>query len=220
MADLTDELEKALRDEAYDGGFGHIGDEQFTSYVRGLAVTAAKVVEKALTPTDDEREALLAALYEEGFSGCGEEIGTHETVIFVEYVPDVAARLGFRRTEVPEPSAEGYAEFEDWEQEMFRHQPVLSMHDGSIAGCQCLDRVFVKGREDWGTHLATIITSRLTAEPQGEPSDAQVEAGCVAFYEDATGLTSWRRLVSFDAVLAERYRNGVRRALRAAGGVR
>lgn len=35
MADLTDELEKALRDEAYDGGFGHIGDEQFTSYVRG-----------------------------------------------------------------------------------------------------------------------------------------------------------------------------------------
>lgn len=85
------------------------------------------------------------------------------------------------RREVPEPSAEGYAEFEDWEQEMFRHQPVLSMADGSIAGCQCLDRVFVKG-EDWGTHLATIITSRITAEPQGEPSDAQVEAAGALLY--------------------------------------
>lgn len=87
----------------------------------------------------------------------------------------VATRLArFRRSEVPEPSTEGYAEFEDWEQEMFRHQPVLSMADGSIAGCQCLDRVFLKGREDWGTHLASVITARLP-KPQGEPSDAQVD---------------------------------------------
>lgn len=54
---LVDELEKALRDEAYDGGFGYMGDEQFPAYVRTLAETAAEVVEKALTPTDDEREA-------------------------------------------------------------------------------------------------------------------------------------------------------------------
>lgn len=52
--------------------------------------------------------------------------------------------------------------------------------------------------------------------PQAEPTDAQVEDGCVAFYEHASGLTSWARLVEFDAVLAERYRNGIRRALRAA----
>lgn len=60
---LVDELEKALRDEAYDGGFGYMGDEQFTAYVRTLAEAAAEVVEKALTPTDadeviSEREAL------------------------------------------------------------------------------------------------------------------------------------------------------------------
>ena len=28
---LVDELEKALRDEAYVGGFGYMGDEQFTA---------------------------------------------------------------------------------------------------------------------------------------------------------------------------------------------
>lgn len=51
---LTDELEKALRDEAYDGGMGALSPDQFTDYVRGLAVTAAKVVEEAHAPTDDE----------------------------------------------------------------------------------------------------------------------------------------------------------------------
>ncbi|KAB1867318.1 hypothetical protein [Microbacterium algeriense] len=50
-SDLVDEIEKALRDEAYDGGFGYMGDEQFTAYVRTLAVAAAKVVEEAHTPT-------------------------------------------------------------------------------------------------------------------------------------------------------------------------
>lgn len=51
---FVDELEKALRDEAYDGGFGHMGDEQFTAYVRTLAEAAAEVFEKALTPTDSK----------------------------------------------------------------------------------------------------------------------------------------------------------------------
>lgn len=80
---------------------------------------------------------------------------------------------------------------------MFRHQPVLSMADGSIAGCLCLDRVFAKGREDWGTHLASIITARL--EPQallsirddivrnGGRADAAVLAGLEALALRATG---------------------------------
>lgn len=55
---------------------------------------------------------------------------------------------------------------------------------------------------------------------QGEPSDAQVEAGCAAFYEDARGLTSWTRLVSAEPDLADRYRDGIRAALRAARGAR
>lgn len=53
-SELIDELEKALRDEVYDGGMGALSPEQFTDYVRGLAVKAAKVVEEVSTPTDDE----------------------------------------------------------------------------------------------------------------------------------------------------------------------
>jgi len=48
-------------------------------------------------------------------------------------------------------------EFESLEQELFKHQPVLSMTDGSIAGCLCMDRVFYKRTEDWGTHLAEVF---------------------------------------------------------------
>ena len=42
---LVDEIEKALRDEAYDGGMGALSPDELTDYVRGLAVTAAGVVE-------------------------------------------------------------------------------------------------------------------------------------------------------------------------------
>lgn len=208
---------------------GSVGD-----LIRRLA-EALEAAEKALTPTDDEREALARiikditikwsgpslaefantppirkhyatadAILAAGFRHtevpepsddptciCPNTLGWHTTeCVASRPEPETAEAQAYSKgftegsdqahrdkqgepsSEVPEPSAEGYAEFEDWEQEMFRHQPVLSMHDGSIAGCQCLNRVFVKGREDWGTHLATIITSRLTAEPQGEPSDA------------------------------------------------
>ena len=65
-----------------------------------------------------------------------------------------------RVTEIAERAA-GTDDFDVWEQVMFPHQPVLSMRDGSIAGCQCLDRVFIKGKEDWGTHLAMVVTERL-----------------------------------------------------------
>ena len=89
---LVDELEKALRDEVYDGGFGYIGDDQLTDYVRGLAVTAAGVIEKAHTPTDDEREALATVL--------GEPVrGTLA-------LADRILAAGFRRSVVPEPSAD------------------------------------------------------------------------------------------------------------------
>jgi hypothetical protein len=47
--------------------------------------------------------------------------------------------------------------FEALEQKLWKHQPVLSMEDGSIRGCQCLDRVFHRGTEDWGTHLAEVF---------------------------------------------------------------
>lgn len=97
---LTDELEKALRDEAYDGGFGYMGAEQFTSYVRTLAVTAAKVVEEGHTPTDDEREALLTEA--DALVASWDQKGSWSSDSPVGMVMRLAAAL--RRTEVPEPS--------------------------------------------------------------------------------------------------------------------
>lgn len=52
-------------------------------------------------------------------------------------------------------------EREPWEQELWRHQPVLSAHDGGVVGCQCMDRVFVAATEDWGTHLTDVIAPLL-----------------------------------------------------------
>jgi hypothetical protein len=133
---------------------------------------ALEAAEKAHTPTDDEREALTYLITafrfrERGLRGVAMEPDLAVSRPLAEFLH----AEGFHLSDVPEPSDARYAEFENWEQEMFRHQPVLSMADGSIAGCQCLDRVFVNGREDWGTHLASVITARLP-EPQGEPSDA------------------------------------------------
>jgi hypothetical protein len=45
----------------------------------------------------------------------------------------------------------------DLEIELERHQPVVRMDDGRIGGCQCMDRVFYLGREDWSTHLADVV---------------------------------------------------------------
>lgn len=47
--------------------------------------------------------------------------------------------------------------------EMWRHQPVLSMQDGSTRGCQCSDSVFVNEVEDWGSHLAAVVIAHLSA---------------------------------------------------------
>lgn len=58
-----------------------------------------------------------------------------------------------------------------------------------------------------------------TPTPQGEPSDAQVEVACAGFYNDLSGLTSWTRIAEVSPDLADRYRLGMRAALRAAGVV-
>ena len=112
-------------------------------------------------PTDDEREALLAALYEEGFSGSGEEIGTHETVIFVEYVPDIVARLGFRRTEIPEPSDDPSCICPNtlgWH----TTECVASRPEPETAEAQAYSKGLTEGSD------------QAHRDMQGEPSDAQV----------------------------------------------
>ena len=109
---LVDELEKALRDEAYDGGFGYMGDEQFTAYVRTLAETAAEVVEKALTPTDDEREAVrLRAALEDVWSTIQRDVRVLANLDPGELGGIVARALESSRSEVPEPMEEADAAF-------------------------------------------------------------------------------------------------------------
>lgn len=118
---LVDELERALRDEAYDGGFGYMGDGQFVSYVRGLAVKAAEVVQEALTPTNDEREdehqAQMIA-FERAKLDARNSM-RHDPHVWHEALEDALdkvlpsvwhAAAGFRHTEVPEPSAEEWAD--------------------------------------------------------------------------------------------------------------
>lgn len=62
---------------------------------------------------------------------------------------------------------------------------------------------------------------RRTSVPgtSAEPTDAQVEAACVAFYEDVDGLTSWGRLSKVSPDIASAYRISIRAALRAASAV-
>ncbi|MBW1639256.1 hypothetical protein G3H63_09250 [Microbacterium resistens] len=99
--------------------------------------------EEAHTPSDDEREAWLA----------GER--------------SVADAMHYAANPTDD---ERTPEFEALEQELFKHQPVLSMQDGGIAGCRCMDRVFHKRTEDWGTHLAEVFeTLGFRRTVQGEP---------------------------------------------------
>lgn len=190
-SDLVDELEKALHDEAYDGGMGALGPEKFTDYVRGLAVTAARVVEQAHTPTDNEREALIEqatwALIEW-------DTDTADRGVRDEHYRDRRADvervfpLLFRRSEVPESSAEPLlAELSAWKK-----------HTGDTALANLL------GRTESALHRSGVELAAMTAEKekwrircaeetiawadeatenrrllasgsQGEPSDAQAE---------------------------------------------
>lgn len=59
----------------------------------------------------------------------------------------------------------------DFEIAMDQHQPVISFRDGSIARCQCMDRVFYVKTESWGQHLAEVA---LAALPEArEATDAE-----------------------------------------------
>lgn len=72
---------------------------------------------------------------------------------------------------------------EEWS---FEHRPILSMRDGSIASCKCMDRVFITGQEDWDQHIADAILASGFRR-QGPVTDAQVEAAARVFYESQTG---------------------------------
>lgn len=70
---------------------------------------------------------------------------------------------------VAEPTAKAEPltiEFETREQELYQHQPLLSMKDGGIVGCTCPDRVFNNNNnvEDSGTHLAEVFDALFVQE--------------------------------------------------------
>lgn len=91
----------------------------------------------------------------------------------------------------------------------------------------------IEKSQAWASHLATKRNHRQArkssfdagwdaalAVSQGEPSDAQVEAACDAFYNDPSDITQWNRLADYEGRIADKYRARMRAALRAAGGVR
>lgn len=54
---------------------------------------------------------------------------------------------------------------EEWS---FDHRPILSMSDGSIASCTCMDRVFLDG-EDWDQHISdSLIAAGYRRHPEPE----------------------------------------------------
>ena len=97
-----------------------------------------------------------------GFTSIGH--GQHQVRAALEAAAGVA----------PQEPSERTPEFESREQELFKHQPVLSMKDGGIAGCKCMDRVFVTKTEDWGTHLAEVFT-RLSRTTVPDAATAAVD---------------------------------------------
>lgn len=78
------------------------------------------------------------------------------------WVPASACR------EHTEPTDDEREALEDWS---FEHRPILSMHDGSIAACKCMDRVFLKGKEGWDQHIAdSLIAAGFRRGAPAEPA--------------------------------------------------
>ena len=89
----------------------------------------------------------------------------------------------------PQAPSERTPEFESREQELFKHQPVLSMKDGGIAGCKCMDRVFYNQTEDWGTHLAEVFdTLAAPVQPSSTVDEDALAEVIRRSYENEQGL--------------------------------
>lgn len=184
---------------------------------RAEARAALSVFEKALgeatvTPTDDEREDMIAFLLRDH---------NFEESPWGRTYTDAEIANALRRSEVPEPS----------EREAKVHGELVTMRvtgwrriTDELARLRTLEgqleerpepstdsHVFVAPVA--GTYEVTPSGLRLlTAEPQGEPSDAQVEAAARAI-ADHQG-------VRYNSSLVDTWDGMARAALRAAGGVR
>lgn len=185
--------EELIEEAANAMSQGYVQDGRISSFF-ALAEAALAVFEKAQAPTDDERAELLAEA--DDLVSRWDRAGS--------WTPDSPIGLVMRLARFIRRPAQGERspEFDSLEQELFKHQPVLSMRDGSIAGCQCLDRVFHKDAEVWGTHLAEVFESLRPA--QAKPTDAQVERAARSIAEWNTSDVPFElcRAVARDALRA------------------
>lgn len=120
------------------------------------------------TPTDDERDALINTMIGSDALHAGLRTeamlsGSSQREPFLMFA-DAILEAGFRR---PRPLDRSEAEAIDVptreviEEEMFKHSPILSMHDGHRAGCSCMDRVFIRGTESWEQHMADVAINAV-----------------------------------------------------------
>lgn len=190
---------------------------------------------EAHTPTNDEREAaekaILNALYDSGeaFSGTGDEVGTDETAILVDHVPDIVLALGFRRSEIPEPGARLDLAFREELVEYSKHRIAEAWGDPvNGADAETLARQIVGAQEFMWIARGFPVESTEVPKAQGEPSDAVANAVARAIIEhDEDRLTCYDHPEDFCCPCgthgmsrSEWQRHRARAALRAAGGVR
>ena len=178
--------------------WGDLIEPQKDEYRRVARATLA-VFEKAHTPTEDEREALLAILDNRlGICICQSYVGErHDRMPAcprVKLADDVAA--GFRRSEVPEQSDKGFCDQ--------CSGPFLAKESESNRWLE----------EGYGGHWDTCPNrvDHSAPEPQEEPSDADLgRVAWEAVHEHGAFRRDFPDVEYFEAV-------GV--SVRAAGGVR
>ena len=165
------------------------------------------VVAEAHTPTDDEREALIAlglASYSKIMSD-GYPSGVMRTN---EEAADLVLAAGFRRSEVPEPSATGPAFIA-----LMPPSPETSKRWYSMYCRACgIEEMMAETEDDPRLVARRDAHNRERhAEPQGEPSDAEVDAAADAMRE---------RMEAIQAYAGDIWPGMARVALRAAREVR
>lgn len=168
MSDVDNEklIEEARR---WPAGVGPIPSAAPGKLIARLT-DALEAAEKAHTPTDDEREALVALVNDARLRP-----GTGRTM--PEVAADVILAAGFHRSEVPEPSAEGLhqVQYDDGSWSRTLEGPTEAETLNGMAHYLRLAAVEEPQGEPSGIPFYDEKMRELAeVRAQGEPSDAQV----------------------------------------------
>lgn len=184
-------------------GMAYMSEERSRIPLREAFVEGAKwQAEKAHTPTDDEREDMIAFLLRDH---------NFEESPWGRTYTDAEIANALRRSEVPEPSAEGPAFIA-----LMPPSPETSKRWYSMYCRVCGIEEMMAGTADDPRLLARRDEHNRErhAEPQGEPSDARAKV------IDALVMTRLSDFAGTDMGVIEQAADAVLAALRAAGGVR